>query len=390
MSSLQNLVRKIGVKGITKATEERFLQLLLDADDDHPVLTNHVTHLASTDMYFLEEIVSCSGLVASEPEFVTGLLRAALLRANNRNRVFINRIAIKAELAGRLPRGVDDALTSLTPSQQGVFEKLRDMADTYFHHVRSPRDPVQLRLTPLLIGCSGVGKSHLARMLAREFNARIVELTVGSWVPHGAKQSPTTIETLTDLLAHEAPLVVFLDELDKHRAQDNTWALGLTAEMFALLDRSLVGGADWTPDHSRRLREKTFVIGAGTWSDTWKHSIGKTIGFGTPQFDLDEVRAKVQRAELIPDELMNRFSSDWQIIAPYSVEDFEAIATRLNLSREVLDPVRAAESGRNFRFVEDCVTRAAIAARKRERTRQIQMAEPANDFVEAERSSEVA
>lgn len=369
MSSLQTLVRTLGVQSVTKATEERFLRLLLDPDDDHPVLLQHLTSLAATDMFLLEDIVACRPLVTAEPEFVAALLRAAYRRAGNKQREFLRRIAAKAGLAERLPQDVSDKLKILTASQRLAFERLREMADTYFHHEHPPLHPVKLRLSGLLIGCSGVGKSHIARLVAEEMSARLVVLTVGSWVPHGAKLSPTTIEVITDALASDAPLVVFLDELDKYRAQDNSWALGQMTEVFALLDRTLVGDEKWTKEHTRRLRENTLLIGAGTWSDLWRDKIGKHVGFTSPKIDVEEVRAKVRTANLIPEELLARFSSDWQIIAPYTAEDFEMITRQLNLPREVLDPMAAAKSGRNFRFVEDCVTRAAIDANKRARSK---------------------
>lgn len=368
MSSLQTLVRTVGVKGLTKATEERFLQLLLDPDDDHPVLLNYIIHLASTDMYFLEELVSCTDFVTKNPEFVALLLRAAFVRASEgKGRNFIRRIATKAGLFRKLPRTGAVDLSSLTPSQREVYEWLRDMADVYFHANRSPAAAVKLRLNPLLVGCSGVGKSHLTRLLARELNIRLIELTVGSWIPVGAKQSPTTIETLTEALNTDAPLMIFLDELDKYRAQDSTWALGQMAEAFALLDRTLVGGAGWTTEHTRRLRENTMIISAGTWSDLWRHQIGKSVGFAATRLSAEDVRAKIRLANLIPDELLNRFSGDWQILAPYSVQDFEFIARQLQMPDDVLDPIAAAASGRNYRFIEDSLTRHALAERKRER-----------------------
>lgn len=371
MSSLQTLVRTLGVQAVTKATEERYLRLLLDAEDDHPVLLQHLTNLAATDMYLLEDIVACRPLVTAEPEFVAGLLRAAFRRAGGKQREFVSRIATKAGLADRLPQDVSEKLRCLTPSQRLAFERIREMANTYFHHRHAPTNPVKLRLTALLIGCSGVGKSHIARLVAEEMNARLVVLTVGSWVPHGAKLSPTTIEVITDALSSDAPLVVFLDELDKYRIQDNSWALAQMAEAFALLDRTLIGDDKWTKEHTRRLRENTLLLGAGTWSDLWRDKIGKHVGFTSSQIDVDEVRAKVRTANLIPEELLARFNSDWQIIAPYTAADFELIARQLNLPREVLDPLAAERSGRNFRYVEDCVTRAAIESNRLQRMRRV-------------------
>lgn len=226
MSSLQTLVRVAGVKAVTKSTEERFLRLLLDSDDSHPVLLNFITHLAATDMYFLEALVSEAELVAKDPEFIAGLLRAAFVCAGEgRGREFIRRLAAKTGLTKSLPREGAVDLTSLTPSQLIVYDHLRAVADTFFHYRGSP-SPVKLRLNSLIVGCSGVGKSFLAQLLAQELNLRYLELTVGSWIPVGARQSPTTIETITEALGTDAPLLIFLDELDKHRAQDNAWSLG--------------------------------------------------------------------------------------------------------------------------------------------------------------------
>lgn len=360
------MIQCIGAKGVSKATEEKFLGQLLDpSDEDHEALVRYLSTLTTQNMFLLEEIASSSDLVSRDPSFVGDLLRNAFLRATNSGRRnFIRRLATKASLGASLPDSTPQELDSLTEAQRAAFIRLRAMAEIYFHGDHSPTHPVKLRLNGFIIGSSGSGKSHLCRLLGRVLGIRTHTLTVGSWTPHGAKQSPTTYETLCDLLSVDERLILFIDELDKFRSMDNAWSLGVLTELFAVLDRTIeIGTGGWTQAHARRLRDKVFIVSAGAYHDVWTNEIGRRMGFTRSATSLDDIRTKVETTNLIPAELLFRFNSEWLVIPPMTAADFQQVISRLNLPPGLIDPEEAAATGRNFRFIEDCLTRQAIERR---------------------------
>lgn len=381
---LHSLVRFIGTDVITKATEDRFLRLLIDAEDEHPVLDHFISHLAAGDTRLLEAIASAPALVAAQPGWVLSLLRHAYRESSGgKQRTFLRRLAAGLGWSGHLPDENVAQTSTLTPSQASAFTRLRAMAEVFFEQEGAPPTPVKLRLNPLIVGPSGTGKSHLAHLLGEVLGVRVICLSVSNWIPEGARQQPTTLELIRDALDDDAHLIIFVDELDKFRAEDSGWVLSQMASVFALLDRRVahVGGEkrSWTATHTRRLREKTFIVGAGAWQNIWNSASTKPVGFRPVAATLHEITDRIRTARVIPDEILNRFSRDWLVLAPYTANDFASLAGQLGLPMEVFDPRAAAESGRNYRYIEDTLTAHAVEARLRNLAKQQRLQEaPAN------------
>ena len=260
MNPLSLFIRHEGLGPLMKSTEDRFTRLLLETEPSHPALLNFVTHLAATDMPLLEHILSNSQLVSEQTAWTILLLREAYAAAApGSSRNFLRRLARKAGLANRLPPTVSAGVGTLTASQTSAFKKLRAMAEVYFQQAGAPASPVKLRLTPLLVGSSGTGKSHLAHLLGNALGGvRVLTLTVGSWMVEGSRHDPSTLEVIRQTLEEEERLILFIDELDKFSAMDSGWALAQVTELFAVLDRQIpssgAGKGAWNETLRARLR----------------------------------------------------------------------------------------------------------------------------------------
>ena len=261
----------------------------------------------------------------------------------------------------------------LTQSQEFALERMTALAKLHF--AQAETGAVRLRTLPLVIGPSGVGKSHLLRELGARLGLPVMKLTVGDWIIQGARMEPSTCRRLRSELERDEPMVLQIDELDKFSLTPDPWTRCLFGEVFGILDgtpgpvikngASLQGG--WTETLVQRLRSRCFTIGAGTWQELWSSDRPRrAIGFHQQRESLaapdhEALRERVRTTRAIPDELLNRFNASWLFLDPLTREDFARIAERLSLGREILDPVRAEASGLNFRYVENVMTDAAVA-----------------------------
>lgn len=222
---------------------------------------------------------------------------------------------------------------------------------------------IEPRTWPLIIGPSGVGKSNLARQLAARHGLPLVKVTFGDWLVSGAKCDTTTLNRLAAATREHARFVLFIDELDKMGEANSGWTRSLLAELYGVLDRQLGvatgGGSSWTPQLVAKFRRGVFVVGAGTWQRLWREEAPRAMGFGAQAAE-EDIAARIRRAGVIPEELVNRFNPDWVVLPPFTAADFRDIAGRLGLGLEWLDPAAAAAAGLNFRAVERAVAELAL------------------------------
>lgn len=377
MSTLTNLIRPIGVAPVARAAASAFADIKAQ---DEEALRTVLIHLAARDLRLLEAITLHPDLPAQEPVLVGKLLRAAdAVQTSDTQRDFVRELAARAGLADELEPAIIGA-SVLTPSQERALEVLSAMAEAFFEEASAPhRSPVQLRLNPLLIGPSGVGKTHLVRLLARRLGGvPVLTFTVANWIVAGAK-GENTHQTIARALDQNDRAIVFLDELDALAGgggrekvdQNSDWAGSRLAGIMALLDRTLGGGGirgEWTERHSRRLREGVFVIAAGTWQPLWRQLAARSLGFGETLPTRTDITDLIKRTHLLPEELLSRLASPWLVLEPMGVEDHRRMAQQLKLGAAIFDPVKAAASGRNFRAIEDALTQHAIQARLQRRS----------------------
>ena len=262
----------------------------------------------------------------------------------------------------------------LTLSQERALSVLTGLASIQFKGTRIAG--LRPRTNALLVGPSGAGKTHVVTVFADRLGLPVLKLTVGDWIVNGARASePCTMERVQSFVGTGRRGVIFIDELDKMRAHDNQWSLSLVTEVYGLLDRrvGLAGSArsPWTAEHSANLRDNILFVGAGTWMDLWTGSSPgrstRPIGFcrtdaPTEIPPRENVLREIRAAHVIAEELLFRFCPDWLVLDPYSADDFRMLGRSLGLGPELLDPAEGAASGLNFRFIEACLTRAALAA----------------------------
>ena len=262
----------------------------------------------------------------------------------------------------------------LTASQEFAFERLCATARLQFS--RPDYGPVKLRTTPLVLGPSGVGKTHLIQAVAKELGLPLMRLTVSNWMIEGVRLDTPTVVRLRREVERGRPFVLQIDELDKLKSSDEAWCRAQQAEVYNVLDRmpGLVtpegssGTSNlWRPEQIEFLTHQVFMIGCGTWQEVFENSgSGKgPVGFWSgprPQSPDAELQTKVRQARMIAPELLNRFSDDWILLQGYTRKDFAQLARDLNLPPTILDPIEAERSGLNYRYLENVLTKAAVDA----------------------------
>ena len=260
----------------------------------------------------------------------------------------------------------------LTASQEFAFERLCATARLQFS--RPDYGPVKLRTTPLVLGPSGVGKTHLIQAVAKELGLPLMRLTVSNWMIEGVRLDTPTVVRLRREVERGRPFVLQIDELDKLKASDEAWCRAQQAEVYNVLDRipglvtteGTTGTSNlWRQEQIEFLTHQVFMIGCGTWQEVFEaNSPAKgQLGFWcgpSPKSPDAELQAKVRQARMIAPELLNRFSNDWIFLRGYSREDFAQLARDLHLPPTILDPIEAENSGLNYRYLENVLTKAAV------------------------------
>ncbi len=362
MNSLQDVVRAIGVAPLTKATEACYLRSLLNADEEHPALSNLLYHLVSMDHSLLEKIAR-SPLRDSQPNLIKRLLAHSYCRAaTGKGRAAISTIAHEVRLASCLPLDARAGHLLLTEAQEAALEKLEALMEVYFSEAGAPSS-VQMRIAPLLVAPSGSGKTFLAGLLARRNGLGLFRTSVNEWMVQGSKANEPTLALIRDAIdANPQGLVLHVDELDKLFGNDS-WNVAQRGEIFCCAGDREVAGAGWTEKHRAALRARVFIIGSGTWQEIWSRQLNRHRGFSEPDLSTTNIEKEIRAARVIPDELLFRWGPMIPI-HPYTERDFERIGQLLGLERQFLDPIEGARSGLNFRAIELALSQRALAAHR--------------------------
>lgn len=284
-------------------------------------------------------------------------------------------------------------------SQHQAFIQLCEMGEVFFG-VDWLESPIKPRLDPLIVGPTGMGKSHLVRSVAEMLKVPLLRLSYGEWMVTGARCAQTTIARIHEFVTSNPKGIIHIDEVDKARVAFTTeWSIYAYAEMFFLLDRNISQPAkneQWTPELNAKLRHNFWIIGSGTWQVLWDTISKPSIGFGGIPDDnsamLDTIRELVRQKEIIPKEFLKRFCNELILIPPATEADYELAADAFGigkLAKELgvtLDYQSAVQSQGGARWLEETYASLLMQAYRMSRADLLQLRQdPAvldGDFVE--------
>ena len=314
-----------------------------------------VLRLCATNSVPLNALLRDDHFVHGHRPAVQALLcRAFELAPDMQTRAAVRYLSKHAGENDLLPRPTPEPRVSFTASQARVLGNLEAMARLYFYEPE--RADVRLRLEALVVGASGVGKTFLIHQLGARLEIPVIKLTMGDWMPLGGRGGIPTMTMLAKVLSKNERVILYIDELCKMRSMySSAWTLCIATEAFGLLDRQ--PGPEWSKEAALNLKKNAFLVGSGTWQELFDLRDKTSVGFGSGQTNaVGEIQRLVRKHQLIPPELLNRFNDDWGILDPYSENDFRRMIRELGLEPGVIDPVAAAESGLNFRAIENALT----------------------------------
>jgi hypothetical protein len=213
----------------------------------------------------------------------------------------------------------------LTRSQQAAATKL----EILYKAKRSglTAGGITPSLHPLLIGSSGSGKSFLARALAKRLKIPFFETTMSSWLPQGGRAQVPTALKLARFLQDQGcdGAIVFVDEIDKLRPQEQNSEYGrhLLDEVMGLLSGIVERWDGWSPETAQILRERTFIIFAGTFQHMYQEQASQSPGEAWQQMSIAD---RIWEQKCLPEELLMRLSSSMiELQAP----DHDEIVNRI-------------------------------------------------------------
>lgn len=231
---------------------------------------------------------------------------------------------------------------SLSESQKRVFELLIDRASLFFDlEFRNTPELRNIRLTTMLVGPTGCGKTSIVEKVAYDMCAVYGRYTVGSWVVNGAgaENGTATIAQIVQLMLRNKRVIVHIDEFDKlsfDPASRSEWSRSIANDIFDLLDGRLnahhltsqrrvqsgAGKDSINPDRLRQyFRERVFFVCSGTWQN--EHS-----GERTGQDVAQAIRERVD----FPAELSRRVHDEWLILDYPEIEEVGMLLERLGIS----------------------------------------------------------
>jgi len=260
--------------------------------------------------------------------------------------------------------------------QQAAHATLVDMAQTFFEVDWADKGKgLKPRLDPLVVGPTGMGKSHLVRAVAKSLNIPMLRLSYNEWLLNGARETPATLTRVHYFINSATRGIIHIDEMDKFRTGHRTeWATAVHGEVFQLLDRSLeqpTRGVTWTPDIQAKLKQSILIIGSGTWQALWSKSTRPKIGFlDRGDSDKTSIATEIARSELVPTELLRRFCSELVVMPPATEADYRHGAAMYGLDAlaielgETLDYQDACTRGLGARWLEEVFARLLRVARR--------------------------
>jgi len=166
---------------------------------------------------------------------------------------------------------------------------------------------VNLRPIPLIVGPSGVGKTHAVRHWVRSKDLPLLHLNPGCWNVTGSRSGQFTLSTVQEFVrTSDGHGVIFFDELDKYSCLNSDWSRAVQQELYAILDGRLDHLSAWGAEDAILL-QRVFMVGAGTWQEEFKQKDKTDV--------LDDQTS-------IPEELLYRFNRNVIFTGNLTRDDF--------------------------------------------------------------------
>lgn len=251
----------------------------------------------------------------------------------------------------------------IPPSQRAVHDELLMRGEIFFGPKLHPLR-IQPRLTPLVVGPTGAGKTHIIESMCHKLGAKFLKISFGDWVPTGANEAcPTMKMIFRQIEAHER-VVLLLDELCKYRSDfSGGWVRSVASDLWQLLDRS-PGNVDYEEvallghDWKKLMSERLFIVGAGTWQHIQKTP--PVMGFAPAS--VGTIQDRIYADGLVPEELLMRFNPRLLALRyPLQSETAEifdrtGITTLAKTAGETLHPENHNWNHGGMRSLEDLAT----------------------------------
>lgn len=236
----------------------------------------------------------------------------------------------------------------LSPGQTRVLEKLQPLARLATSGI-CKQLPFVARTASLIAGPSGTGKSHVARVLARDLNLPVWQGNVANWMVMGSRGDTPTFASLVTWVSERKSGIIVLDELDKLTGVSD-WTNSCRLEIHELLDFRVPEAAISTPgssdfeersgdttkrlrrgsikkDVEEKLRNNFFIVGAGAWQAAWYENLQR-VGSDDPSPVAGRIDNKQMLRSVTP-EIRQRFRHDVSFLAPMKKSDYQSVAASI-------------------------------------------------------------
>jgi hypothetical protein len=222
----------------------------------------------------------------------------------------------------------------LTKSQRAARETLVQMGQLFFSGERI-LPAIKVRLFPVLIGPTGVGKNFLVESAATQLDAYYVKRARGDWLPMGSKSGRPTVFQILDYVATYDRVLLQIDELDKFTdLQNGEWSASIASDLWAVLDLSFqipeflrevtFPGREppTVAEMHKRIHRNLWIVGSGTFQKVFESGrANASIGFGRDQHAHSVGMDEIVASRSISLELLVRFNGNPIIIQYPSAEE---------------------------------------------------------------------